>query len=166
MANHKQKSKNNSHIMTKKLRERALIEDFLVKCPDYRKATFDSYSENPDLIYDINGQELGFDSVIISKDENAINCRFDQNKCQLSTPGGTEDFGEIVNDLIQMLFKHLREYSIPTVLVFSVFDERVDLKKLANSFRLPEFNQLNIKDYYITNKTNYIKVSENDLSNG
>ena len=164
MTTHRQKA--NTHLIAKKLRERALVEDFLILCPDYRGCVFDSYSENPDLIYQINGQKLGFDSIIISKDQDLINCRFDQKKCQVSTPGGTEDFGEIVDDLIRTLFKHLRKYSIPTVLVFSVFDDRIDLKKLAQSFRLPQFDQLNIKDYYIANKTNYIKVSENELSNG
>lgn len=152
--------------MTKKLRERALIEEFLVKCPDYRGAIFDSYSENPDLIYKFNGAVIGFDSVIISRDEELINCHFDKNTCEISTPGGTEDFGEIVDDLVRMLFKHLRKYSIATVLVFTVMDERINLEKLAKSFRLPQFDQLNIKDYYINNNKNYVKVSENDLSNG
>jgi len=161
----KSKQKNPSHLMAKKLRERALVEEFLVKCPDYRGAIFDSYSENPDLIYKIDGTAIGFDSVIISRDEELINCHFDNNTCQVSTPGGTEDFGDIVDDLIRMLFKHLRKYSIPTVLVFTVIDQRVNLEKLAESFRLPQFDQLNIKDYYIASKTSYIKVSENELSN-
>jgi len=162
MTDHKQKA--NTHLMAKKLRERALVEEFLVKCPDYRGAVFDSYSENPDLIYKIDGTTIGFDSVIISRDEELINCHFDKNTCQVSTPGGTENFGDIVDDLIRMLFKHLRKYSIPTVLVFTVIDQRVNLEKLAKSFRLPQFDQLNIKDYYITSKKSYIKVSENELS--
>ena len=35
----------------KKLREKQLIEEFVRICPEYQDYSFDSFTENPDVIY-------------------------------------------------------------------------------------------------------------------
>lgn len=160
---------NAENDMTKKLRERALVDEFFALCPDYKDYVFHDYRENPDLIYAKGKKLVGFESIIVSEDQSLIECHFDKNRCQLRIPSLSVDDSQTTkatNVFLRNLFNHIRKYSVPTVLVFTVMNEETDLVELGRSFRLPEFNQFNIKDYYLVNKNHYIKLSESDLSTG
>lgn len=149
--------------LRKKQREQQLVEDFFNVCPDFNGWQFDRFSENPDLIYRQGAEELGFESIIVSEDQRAVDCYFDSDQCQLSVRqlGDDPQLMKLATEvLIRNLFKHIRRYSMPTVLVFSVMDERVDLTELAEHFVLPEFESYNIRDYYLANKNTVMKVSE------
>ncbi len=149
--------------LDKKIRERALVEEFMLICPDYQGWQFDSYSENPDLIYTKDDEKLGFESIIVTEDQNTVDCYFDPNKCQLNLRvlDGNPQLLELATEvLVKNLFKHIRSYKMPTVLVFSVLNDEIDLRKLAEHFVLPEFRQFNIQDYYLASSRDFVKVSQ------
>lgn len=155
----------NNIDMPKKLREQALIEEFMAICPYFNGFALSAYSENPDLVYRKGNINLGFDSVIIAQDQNTVDCHFDSEECRLTIRDlvSSEVLLKQASELlIRNLFKHIRAYQIPTVLVFSVLDDKIDLNLLAQHFKLPEFKSRNIRDYYLSNKHQFVKVSEAD----
>lgn len=148
--------------MHKKLRERALIEQFLSLCPDFEGYSFERYSENPDIIYKKNTHELGFDSVIIAEDQDVIDCHFDALSCKLrihSLTAGQELLDKAAELLTHNLFKHIRQYHIPTILVFSVLNPDIDIQKLSQHFRLPALSSRNMEGYYLANKKSFVRVA-------
>lgn len=150
----------------KKHRERELIEKFLQVCPEYHGWVFQSYAENPDMIYAKGGELLGFDSVIISDDQASVQCVYNPQLCRLSLPANLphdERLNQIEIFFANKLFTHLRHYSVPTVLVFTLVDTSgtsfEDLVAIAKKFKLPKLNSFKILAYYICDNINYIKIA-------
>ncbi len=151
----------------KKQRERELIDQFLRVCPDFSGFKFVRFEENPDAVYQNGQRELGFDSIIISQDQAAIQCHYSPELCELSVPtklSKQERDNQISVFFENKLFDHLRRYSLPTVLVFSLIEPQAiglnELAEIARRFKLPEFTMFNIFDYYICDGKNYVKISE------
>jgi hypothetical protein len=150
----------------KKQREKVLIEEFVRICPDFEGWEFYSFSENPDAIYKKADKFIGFDSVIISDDQASVQCVYSPDLCKLSLPVNLphdERLTQIEAFFSNKLYTHLREYSVPTVLVFSVVDTQStsleDIVSIAKKFKLPRLEQYNIQSYYICNHTDYVKIA-------
>lgn len=150
----------------KKLREKQLIEEFVRICPEYQDYSFDSFTENPDVIYKSKNGLMGFDSVIISDDQSSVQCVYSPDLCSLTIPANLphdERLNQIEVFFTNKLFSHLRNYSIPTVLVFSIVDTQStsfeDIVAIAKRFALPKLEQFNIQAYYICNHNNYVKIA-------
>ncbi len=151
---------------TKKHRERELIQDFVNICSDFAGWEFQAYSENPDMAYVKDGKQLGFDSVIISDDQASVQCVYSPQLCRLSLPANLphdQRLNQIEIFFANKLFTHLRKYSIPTVLVFTLVDTTstsfADITAIAKQFELPRLESFNILAYYICDNTNYIKIA-------
>ena len=156
----------------KKQREYELISHFLKLCPDFLGYSFLEYSENPDMIFQNGSKKIGFDSVIISDDKASADCYFDSGMCKICIPTKLNDAERTEKITIffeNKLFKHFRRYSLPTVLVFSLVDTSPttfsQITSIARRFELPEFSMFNISDYYICDKSKYVKISETKLTN-
>lgn len=146
----------------KKQREYDLIEAFLAICSDFDGWKFSFYDENPDLVYEKEGHQLGFESVVISADDQLTDCYFDAMKCELKVPPlKSEAVVESVRAaLATHLLDHLRHYKLPTVIVLTIIDETLALSELAESLRLPELTVENIQDYYLANSQSVYKIPE------
>lgn len=162
-----EKTKHSKYSEDKKQREYQLIEQFLQICDDFSGYNFSRFSENPDMIYLKNSEELGFDSVIISEDQAVVDCYFHENMCEIGIPtklSQDEKLNKIEVFFENKLFSHFRRYSVPTVLVFTLLDTRStsidDLVSIAKRFKLPELTMYNIVDYYITDNSSYVKIAE------
>lgn len=152
--------------LTKKNREKQLIESFISICPDYQGWEFYNFAENPDVIYKKNNEIMGFDSIIISDDQASVQCVYKPDLCQLSLPAKIsreKRINEIEVFFANKLFTHLRSYSIPTVLVFTIIDTQStsfdDLVEIAMRFKLPRLDEFNILAYYICDNKNYVKIA-------
>lgn len=152
--------------MVKKERERELIDQFISICPRYKGWRFDRFAENPDAIYRKDNNILGFDSIIISDDQASVQCVYNPELCKVNLPTNLsqdERLNKIEVFFANKLFKHLRHYSLPTVLVFTMVDTTstsfVDLVNIAKGFKLPKLDEYNIQAYYICNKEEYVKIS-------
>lgn len=150
----------------KKLRELELVNAFIAINKRYLGWEFDSFSENPDLIYRKDNNLLGFESVIISDSQDSIHCVYDHKACRLDIPGQIDRdkrTSEIENFFSNTLFNHLRPYSMPTVLVFSVIGVKsvsfVDLVNIAKKYKLPRLDMYNISAYYLTNNIDYTRIA-------
>jgi hypothetical protein len=162
------KSKPHTKIdQVKKNRERELVEQFLHICPDFSGYQFKRFEENPDMVYEKNGHELGFDSIIISEDQASVQCHYNPQLCTLSIPSAlaqNERNERITVFFENKLFDHLRRYSLPTVLVFSLVEPKkvglAELAAIAGRFELPEFKMFNIYDYYLCDNTSFVKIKE------
>lgn len=150
----------------KKQREKDLIDTFVKLCPEYRGWEFDSFAENPDAIYKKGNRTIGFDSVIISDDQASVQCVYSPELCRLSLPANLphdQRLNEIETFFANKLFSHLRHYSVPTVLVFTLVDTQSssfeDIVAIAQKFRLPQLEQFNIVSYYICDAKNYVKIA-------
>lgn len=150
----------------KKQRERDLIEQFISICPKYSGWAFESYSENPDMIYTKGSNRIGFDSVIISDDQASVQCVYSPELCQISLPGNisrSERLNKIETFFANKLFTHLRKYSVPTVLVFTLVDTQetsfADIINIAKKFKLPKLEVFNIQSYYLCDNSQYVKIA-------
>ena len=118
----------------KKQRERDLIEQFISICPKYSGWAFESYSENPDMIY--------------TKGSNSSR---------------SERLNKIETFFANKLFTHLRKYSVPTVLVFTLVDTQetsfADIINIAKKFKLPKLEVFNIQSYYLCDNSQYVKIA-------
>lgn len=148
-------------VAPKKLRERLLIDTFLYVCPDFTGAEFELYDENPDLIYRFEGEQIGFESIVVNVGDSEIGCVFHADSCELTLPLAetADQLDAIQRQLTERMFDHLRLYKLPTVIVFSLA-ARYRLEAVATHFRLPEFNQHNIIDYYICDGQRSVKLAE------
>lgn len=153
----------------KKQRERELIDQFIKICPKYRGWVFDSYSENPDAIYRKNSNQIGFDSVIISDDQASVQCVYNPELCKIHIPANLphdQRLSEIENFFANKLFSHLRHYSLPTVLVFTLVDTTstsfADLETIAKVFKLPRLEGKNILAYYLTDNIQYVQIARSN----
>ena len=146
----------------KKARERELIEKFLNKAQDFPDWKFAQYDENPDLIYQRDGQQLGFESIIVSIQPDAISCFFDTQLCRVTSPSlDTPDNLEALRQtLLNNLLNHLRRYKVPTIIVVTLIGTELSLAELARHLRLPEITQHNIRDYYLMRGDEIYKVAE------
>ena len=146
----------------KKQREYALVEAFLVRAAEFRGWQFSFFDENPDLVYERDGEQLGFESVVIAPDDAAADCFFDANRCELRVPSldSHERLTLVQAALMQHLLDHLRHYKLPTVIVLTITDDTVNLSELAKNLRLPELKAENIRDYYLTHAHGVYKVRE------
>lgn len=151
---------------TKKLRERSLIDQFISICPDFSGWSFESFSENPDAIYKKGINRLGFDSVIISDDQASVQCVYSPELCQISLPTNlphNQRLDEIETFFANKLLSHLRQYSLPTVLVFTLVDTTstsfADLANIAKAFKLPKIKSLNIEAYYLCDEKQYVRIA-------
>lgn len=165
-------SQHSNYSEDKKQREFELIEQFLSICPDFEGYEFVKFSENPDMIYQKNNDQIGFDSVIISEDQASADCYFDVEMCEIGIPTKLtekERADKITIFFENKLFKHFRRYELPTVLVFSLVDTSpttfTQLYSVAKRFKLPEFSIFNIVDYYLCDDKRYLKIAEASLSN-
>ena len=165
-------SQHSNYSVDKKQREYQLIEQFLKTCPDFEGYEFVKFSENPDMIYQKNNDQIGFDSVIISEDQASADCYFDVEMCEIGIPTKLtekERADKITIFFENKLFKHFRRYELPTVLVFSLVDTSpttfTQLYSVAKRFKLPEFSIFNIVDYYLCDDKRYLKIAEASLSN-
>lgn len=152
--------------LVKKNREKQLIEGFIKVCPDYQGWEFYNFAENPDVIYKKGNSLLGFDSIIISDDQASVQCVYKPELCQLTLPVNIpreKRISEIEIFFANKLFTHLRRYSIPTVLVFTIIDIQStsldDLVTIATRFKLPKLDNFNILAYYICDSKNYVKIA-------
>lgn len=150
----------------KKQRERELIDQFISICPKYRGWEFEEFSENPDAIYKKDQNRLGFDSIIISDDQASVQCVFSPELCQIGLPANLphdQRLGEIETFFANKLFSHLREYSLPTVLVFTLVDTTstsfADLVAIAKAFKLPKLKESNIEAYYLCDTQQYVQIA-------
>lgn len=150
----------------KKQRERELIDQFISICPHYEGWVFEGFSENPDIIYRKDQNQLGFDSVIISDDQASVQCVYSPELCQISLPANLphdQRLDEIETFFANKLFSHLRQYSLPTVLVFTLVDTAstsfADLANIAKAFKLPKIKSLNIEAYYLCDEKQYVKIA-------
>lgn len=150
----------------KKRRERELINQFIRICPKYKGWEFESFSENPDVIYRKDQNRLGFDSVIISDDQLSVQCVYNPELCKISLPANLphdQRIDEIEIFFANKLFSHLRHYSIPTVLVFTLVDTTstslADLVTIAKAFKLPRLEQNNIEAYYLCSEAQYVRIA-------
>lgn len=153
-----------TNISQKKHREKDLVDQFIGVCSDYASYQFERFEENPDLVYISEGQELGFESVIISDNQASAECYFERELCAVQVPANlpvAERTQQIVSFLSNKLFDHWRRYSISTVVVFSLVDTEVainDLASIAEQFDLPSFEELNIMAYYLCDGVKWIKL--------
>lgn len=150
----------------KKQREKDLIDAFVKLCPEYQGWEFDSYAENPDAIYRKGDRIVGFDSIIISDDQASVQCVYSPELCQVSLPANLphdQRLNEIETFFANKLFTHLRRYSVPTVLVFTLVDTQStsfeDIVAIAQKFRLPKLEHFNIIAYYICDNQNFVKIA-------
>lgn len=150
----------------KKQRERELIEEFVGICTDFEGWQFVNFSENPDVIMKKEEFLLGFESVIISDDQASVQCVYRPELCSLSLPANLphdERLNEIEIFFSNKLYDHLRKYSMPTVLVFSLVDTQStsfeDIVEIAKKFSLPTLRDFNIEAYYICNGSSYVKIA-------
>ncbi len=150
----------------KKHREKELLDKFVAICPDFYGWQFSSYAENPDAIYKKDESILGFDSIIISDDQASVQCVYNPKLCQLSLPANLphdQRLSEIEVFFANKLFSHLRRYSVPTILVFSLVDTQStsfeDIVSIAQKFKLPRLDDFNIIAYYICDNKNYVKIA-------
>ncbi len=151
----------------KKQRERELIDQFINICPRYSGWVFDRFDENPDAIYKKDQNYLGFDSVIISDDQASVQCVYSPELCRIGLPANLphdQRLNEIETFFANKLFTHLRHYSLPTVLVFTLIDTTstsfADLVNIAKAFKLPKLEELNIQAYYLCNSKDYVRIAE------
>jgi hypothetical protein len=146
----------------KKIRERKLIEQFLAITPQFRGYTFDFYDENPDLVYQRNGVQLGFESILVLPSRDS-HCRLDAATCSLWLPlraVSHRDLVAVQTELARTLFEHLRHYKVPTVIVFTLQAPSIQLEQVAAHFALPEVVEHNIADYFITDSQRSIQLTE------
>lgn len=150
----------------KKQREKELLEKFIAICPDFGGWQFSSFAENPDAIYKKGDGLLGFDSIIISDDQASVQCVYSPELCKLSLPANLphdQRLNEIEVFFANKLFSHLRRYSLPTVLVFTLVDTQStsfeDIVAIAQRFKLPRLDDFNIIAYYICDNKNYVKIA-------
>jgi len=146
----------------KKLRERSLIEQFLELTPQFRGYSFGFYDENPDLVYQRAGDQLGFESILVIPSEGS-HCKLDAETCQLWLPLQSVAHQNLVSvqaELARTLFEHLRHYKLPTVIVFSLQAPSVQLEQVAAHFALPEVAEHNIRDYFITDGVRALQLTE------
>ncbi len=150
----------------KKQREKQLIDDFIRICPDFAGWQFNTFAENPDAIYKKGDDIIGFDSIIISDDQASVQCVYNPQLCQLSLPVNlprNERITEIETFFSNKLFSHLRRYSVPTVLVFTLVDTQStsfeDIVSIAQRFKLPRLDSFNILAYYICDNKNYVRIA-------
>ena len=150
----------------KKQREKDLIENFIRICPDYQGWGFYEFAENPDAIYRKADAIIGFDSIIISDDQASVQCVYNPQLCRLSLPANLphdQRLNEIEVFFSNKLFSHLRRYSVPTVLVFTLVDTQStsfsDIVAIARQFKLPRLDEFNIIAYYICDEKNYVKIA-------
>lgn len=150
----------------KKNREKQLIDRFIKICPHYSGWEFEEFSENPDTIYRKDQNQLGFDSVIISDDQASVQCVYSPELCQISLPTNLphdQRLSEIETFFANKLFSHLRQYSLPTVLVFTLVDTTstsfADLANIAKAFKLPKLESMNIVSYYLCDETQYVRIA-------
>lgn len=150
----------------KKQREKELIDAFVTLCPDFAGWVFESFAENPDAIYKKGDNILGFDSIIISDDQASVQCVYSPELCRLSLPANLphqQRLNEIETFFANKLFSHLRRYSVPTILVFTLVDTQStsfeDIVAIAQHFRLPRLEEFNILSYYICDNKNYVKIA-------
>ncbi len=150
----------------KKLREKGLIEEFVSICPDFKDWEFVEFSENPDIIMRKDEFILGFESIIISDDQASVQCVYKPELCLLSLPANLpheERLNEIEVFFSNKLYDHMRKYSLPTVLVFSLVDTEstsfADIVAIAKRFSLPSLRDFNIDSYYICNGRDFVKIA-------
>ena len=146
--------------LDKKSRERHYIDQFLGICNDFSGYTFAFYRENPDLVYSNTRDELGFDSIVIAEDQEAASCYFEEAMCTVHVPSDTlhNDLMSIRVFFTEKLTKHMRRYAIPTVLVFTILDEQVNLHELATQITIAAAPELNISAYYLVNSSSFLKL--------
>lgn len=144
----------------KKERERALIEKFLAREPDFDGFTFFAYDENPDLIYMKGDDQLGFETVIVALDHATVDCYFDAAHCTLTSPPPEDaaTLEKLKAALTEHVLDHLRAYKIPTIIVLTVVGSQIPLAKLAENLALPVLVTHNIQAYYLTNNQVVYKV--------
>ena len=150
----------------KKMRERELLDKFIAICPDFNGWEFDKFMENPDAVYKKGDKLLGFDSIIISDDQASVQGVYSPDLCQISLPAKLprdQRLNKIEVFFANKLFTHLRHYSLPTVLVFSIVDTQStsleDIVAIAKKFSLPRLEEHNILAYYICTDTDYVKIA-------
>jgi hypothetical protein len=150
----------------KKMRERELLDEFISICPDFAGWEFFKYMENPDAVYKKEDKLLGFDSIIISDDQASVQCVYSPDLCKLSLPAKIphdKRLNQIEVFFANKLFTHLRHYSLPTILVFSIVDTEStsleDIVTIAKKFSLPKLEEHNIAAYYICTHTDYVKIA-------
>lgn len=150
----------------KKRRERELLDQFISICPRYQGWEFVEFSENPDAIYRKDQNQLGFDSVIISDDQVSVQCVYSPELCKIGLPVNLphdQRLGEIETFFANKLFSHLRHYSLPTVLVFTLVDTTstsfADLVTIAKAFKLPKLEENNIEAYYLCDGKKYVQIA-------
>lgn len=150
----------------KKEREKQLLENFVSICPEYEGWEFYKFAENPDAIYKKGDEILGFDSIIISDDQASVQCVYNPKLCQVSLPANLpheQRLSEIEVFFANKLFSHMRRYSVPTVLVFTLVDTEStgfsDIVAIAQRFKLPKLDAFNILAYYICDNKNYVKIA-------
>lgn len=150
----------------KKQREKELIDRFVKICPDFYGWEFSSFAENPDAIYKKADDIIGFDSIIISDDQASVQCVYNPQLCKVSLPANLphdQRLSEIEVFFANKLFSHLRRYSVPTVLVFTLVDTEStsfsDIVSIAQRFKLPKLDAFNILAYYICDNKNYVKIA-------
>lgn len=150
----------------KKQREKELLDKFIAICSDFKGWKFNGFAENPDAIYKKDDGILGFDSIIISDDQASVQCVYSPELCKLSLPANLphdQRLNEIEVFFANKLFSHLRRYSLPTVLVFTLVDTQStsfeDIVAIAQRFKLPRLDDFNIMAYYICDNKNYVKIA-------
>ena len=150
----------------KKQREKELLDTFIGICPEFNGWQFYRFAENPDAIYKKNDGIIGFDSIIISDDQASVQCVYNPQLCRLSLPANLphdQRLNEIEVFFSNKLFSHLRRYSVPTVLVFSLVDTQStsfeDIVAIAQKFKLPKLDEFNIVAYYICDNKNFVKIA-------
>lgn len=156
----------NKADQTKKLREKQLVEEFVNICPDFAGWKFSEFAENPDVIMKKEEMILGFESVIVSDDQASIQCVYRPELCVLSIPANLphdQRLSEIEVFFSNKLYDHMRKYSLPTVLVFSLVDTQStsfeDIVAIAKKFSLPALKDYNIEAYYICNGRDYVEIA-------
>lgn len=148
-------------VDAKKIRERKLIEQFLAISHAFEGAEFEIYDENPDLIYRWQGAQIGFESIIVTLNERELECVFRPATCELAIglAANQKDLEALQEQLTQRFFDHLRQYKLPTVIVFSLAS-KYRLEAVAQHFRLPELGQNNIRDYFVCDGRRALKLAE------
>lgn len=147
-------------VPAKKQRERYLIDQFLAVTPDFDEYEFAFYDENPDLIYQRGGAQLGFESILVIPTHES-RCRLDSATCELQLPLHANIKDNLLTtqlELSRTLFEHLRHYKLPTVIVFTILSPNIQLEQLAAHFALPEVAVHNIVDYFVTNGSRSLKI--------
>ncbi|MBP9827050.1 hypothetical protein KBC99_01055 [Candidatus Saccharibacteria bacterium] len=147
----------------KKARERKLIEQFIARTPEYKNFIFVKYDENPDLIYAADGDQIGFESVIIALQDEAIECYFEPEHCRLraTRPSLHNDSSRLRSALTEHVIDHLRHYKIPTVIVFTIIGaDEYNLADLSKELALPQLNSDNIERYFLMNSHSIYEVRQ------